>query len=79
MKILLERAEEAGVSRKAVDPVQIHVTVAAMDRFHLSNAYRLSAMFGQNLADSASRKVRRTHVRDVIMAHLTGIPARARS
>ena len=79
MKILLERAEEAGVSRKAVDPVQIHVTVAAMDGFHLSNAYWLSAIFGQNLADSAWRKVRRAHIRDVIMAHLTGIPARARS
>ena len=78
MKILLKRAEEVGILRKAVDPVQIHVTVAAMDWFHLSNAYRLSAMFGQNLADSAWRKVRRAHVRDVIMAHLTGIPARAR-
>ena len=72
LEVLIRRGEREGIFRKRIDPVQIYATVAAMSWFHLSNAYTLSAMFGRDLTDPAWRRQRRAHVRDVIMAYLTG-------
>lgn len=45
--------EARGVFRPGVDPVQLYVTIAAFSRFHLGNAWSMSATLGEDLHDPA--------------------------
>jgi AcrR family transcriptional regulator len=73
---LLERGERAGVFRKALDPAQIYLTIAALGYFYLSNRYTLSRFLGQELMDEDRRAQWLEHMTQVVLDHVSvGNPA----
>jgi TetR/AcrR family transcriptional regulator len=72
IKDLLRRGESDGVFRRAVDPLQLYVTILSMGFTHLSNRYTLSALFREDVSDPRWIEARREHVRAVILAYLCG-------
>lgn len=71
LQVLLKRGQQTGVFRRKLDPVQVYVTIAALSWFHLSNAYTLSSMFGQDLTREEWRRRRLEHACDFLRAYLT--------
>jgi AcrR family transcriptional regulator len=67
---LLARGTAQGIFRRGIDPVQVYVTVAALSRFHLANAYSLSALLNTDLTTSTWRKRRFEHARELLSSYL---------
>lgn len=67
---LLRRGQKSGVLRRELDPVQIYVTIAALSRFHLANAYSLSALLKSDLTLPDWRKERLSHATELLKAYL---------
>jgi AcrR family transcriptional regulator len=67
---LLRRGHASGVFRPGLDPVQIYVTIAALSRFHLANAYSLSALLETDLTRPEWRTKRLSHACELLQAYL---------
>ncbi len=68
---LLRRGRASGVLRPDLDPVQIYVTIAALSRFHLANAYSLSALLETDLTRVDWRKKRLAHACALLQSYVT--------
>jgi AcrR family transcriptional regulator len=73
---LLQRGEASGALRPGLDPAQIYVTIAALSRFHLANAYSLSALLKTDLNLANWRKQRLLHACKALRAYLVGAESR---
>jgi hypothetical protein len=70
MSQLIESGMRKGVFRAALDPNQVYVSILALSRFHLANAYSVSALLGADLTQAAWREERRRHAQDMLIAYL---------
>ncbi len=76
---ILTAGEMGGQIRPGVDPVQLYVTVTALSRFHLANAWSLGALLGTDLTTPRWRQERLEHAVELLRAWLTsGKPVSAR-
>ena len=76
---LLRRGEASGALRSGLDPVQIYVTIAALSRFHLANAYSLSALLKSDLNLADWRRQRLLHACRVLQAYVVAPQNRPRA
>jgi AcrR family transcriptional regulator len=67
---LIASGQAKGLFRDDLDPVNVYVTITALSRFHLGNAYSMSAVLGVNLRDKAWRKQRLEHCTRLFEAYL---------
>jgi AcrR family transcriptional regulator len=67
---LIRSGQAKGIFRDHLDPVQVYVTITALSRFHLSNAYTLSAVLETDLRSKAWRKARLEHCFELLEAYL---------
>jgi AcrR family transcriptional regulator len=58
---IIAAGERSGVFRRRLDPVQLYVTITALSRFHIANAYSLSALLGEDLRSPKWRAAWRDH------------------
>lgn len=70
LRRIIEKGEKQKVFRKAVDPVQLYMSIASVCYFYFSNIYTLSAIFGRDLSAETSLAERRDHAVDVILGYL---------
>lgn len=70
LKALIASGQAQGLFREPLDPVQVYVTITALSRFHLANAYSMSAVLGVDLRDKAWREERLQHACDLLQAYL---------
>jgi AcrR family transcriptional regulator len=70
IKALIVSGQDKGLFRDDLDPVHIYVTITALSRFHLANAYSMSAVLGVDLKDKAWRAERLAHCRRLLTAYL---------
>jgi AcrR family transcriptional regulator len=76
---LLRRGQRAGTFRKAVDPLQLYISIAALAYFYLSNGHTLSTVFARDLFSPKDRKARVTHMCEMVLGFLAPpSPASAR-
>lgn len=68
---ILTAGEMGGQIRPGVDPVQLYVTIAALSRFDLGNAWSLGALLDADLTGRAWRKERLEHAVELLRAWLT--------
>ena len=68
---LIASGQAKGLFRPDLDPVQVYVTITALSRFHLANAYSMSAVLETDLRDKAWRQARLRHALEVLEAYLT--------
>jgi AcrR family transcriptional regulator len=67
---VLDRGARQGHFRRAVDPVQLYVSIAALSYFYQSNQHTLSTVFGRNLMAPAARADRLAHVQSLVLGYL---------
>jgi len=67
---LIASGQSKGLFRDNLDPVNVYVSMTALSRFHLGNAYSMSAVLGVDLQDKAWRKQRLEHCVEIFRAYL---------
>ncbi len=79
LRRILEAGERTGQIRSGIDPVQLYVTVIALSRFHLANAWSLGTLLDTDLTTPQWRGQRLEHSVELLRAWLTnGVPAKPR-
>ena len=67
---LIHSGQAQGIFRADLDPVQVYVTITALSRFHLANAYSMSAVLDTDLRAPDWRADRLRHSLEVISAYV---------
>lgn len=67
---LIASGQAKGVFRDGLDPVHVYVTIVALSRFHLANAYSMSAVMGVGMRDKEWRRERLDHCLALLKAYL---------
>jgi AcrR family transcriptional regulator len=67
---LIESGQRSGLFRAGLDPCQLYITITALSRFHLANAYSLSALLEIDVASEAWQAERLDHCRALLKAYL---------
>ncbi len=67
---LIASGQAKGLFRDNLDPVHVYVSITALSRFHLANAYSMSAVLGADLRDKEWRKQRLEHALAMLRAYL---------
>jgi AcrR family transcriptional regulator len=67
---LIASGQAKGIFRDNLDPVHIYVSITALSRFHLANAYSMSAVLGVDLRDKDWRKAHLEHAIALLRAYL---------
>jgi AcrR family transcriptional regulator len=71
---LIESGQSKGELREGLDPVQIYVTMTALSRFHLANAFSLGALLETDMTRAEWRRARWSHSVELLTAYLTTPP-----
>lgn len=72
---IVAAGEAQGVFRPGIDPVRLYVTIAAFSRFHLGNAWSMSATLGEDLRDPAWKAAWLDHAVLMLRRYLRAGPA----
>ena len=68
---VIERGQADGIFRRAVDPVEIHKSIAALGMFNVTNQYTFGAIFQRDMGAKGDVARRRAMVADLILSYLT--------
>ncbi|WP_404338575.1 TetR/AcrR family transcriptional regulator [Sphingomonas sp. MMS12-HWE2-04] len=71
LEAVLAAGAAQGVIRAGVDPLQLYVTIAALSRFHLANAWSLAIGLDQDFTSPAWRAERLDHCAAMLRGWLT--------
>jgi AcrR family transcriptional regulator len=74
---IVAAGEARGVFRPGVDPVHLYMTIAAFSRFHLGNAWSMSATLGEDLHDPAWKAAWLDHAVAMLRRYVRAGPAAA--
>lgn len=64
---IYQRGVTEGVFRAGLDPLDIHLTIAALGFFNVSNQATVRELFGHDTAEPANRERRRNHVVETVL------------
>jgi AcrR family transcriptional regulator len=70
LEAVLAAGAAQGVIRADIDPLQLYVTIAALSRFHLANAWSLAIMLDTDLTSPEWRAERLEHCAQMLRAWL---------
>jgi AcrR family transcriptional regulator len=68
---VLRRGAEAGVLRRGIDPVELHMTVSALALFHVTNRYTFGTVFRRDMASAEAAAQRKKEVVDIISRYVS--------
>jgi AcrR family transcriptional regulator len=67
---VIERGQADGTFRRDVDPVEVHMAVAALGMFNVTNQYTFGAIFQREMGTKGNVRRRREIVGEVILSYL---------
>ena len=67
---VIERGQREGCFRRDVDPVEIHMTIAALGIFNVTNQYTFAAIFQRDLGRKGDVARRRRLIADIVLGYL---------
>ena len=70
LRDLLARGQRAGVFRKDVDPVDLHMTISALSFFNVANRPTFSTIFKRDMTSAKSLSARRAQVVDTVLRYV---------
>ena len=65
-----QRGLEAGVFRRDVDPIDLHMSISALCFFNVANRYTFSLIFKRDLTSAAALRTRRDSVVEMVVRYL---------
>jgi AcrR family transcriptional regulator len=73
---VIERGQAEGIFRRDVDPVEVHMAIAALGMFNVTNQYTFGAIFQRDMGPKGNVRARREMVAKVILSYLMNIERR---
>ena len=73
---VIERGQAEGMFRRDVDPVEVHMAIAALGMFNVTNQYTFGAIFQREMGTRGDVRRRREIVGEVILSYLMNIERR---
>tara|TARA_R110002124_G_scaffold138138_1_gene301459 strand:- start:5495 stop:6154 length:660 start_codon:yes stop_codon:yes gene_type:complete len=67
---LVKSGVSKGVFRSGIDPAHLYLTITAVSRFHLANAYSMSAVLGVDMQDKVWRESWNAYAADLISRYV---------
>jgi AcrR family transcriptional regulator len=67
---VIERGQVGGTFRRDVDPVEVHMAIAALGMFNVTNQYTFGAVFQRDMGVKGDVRRRREMVAEVILGYL---------
>jgi AcrR family transcriptional regulator len=67
---VIERGQASGAFRRDVDPVEVHMAIAALGMFNVTNQYTFGAIFQRDMGRKGDIRRRRAMVAEVILRYL---------
>jgi AcrR family transcriptional regulator len=71
---VIERGQREGSFRRDVDPVDIHMAIAALGMFNVTNRYTFAAIFQREMGRKGDVSRRRAMVADMVLSYLVNAP-----
>jgi hypothetical protein len=69
LRRVLERGQQAGVFRKALDPVDVHMSISALSVFNVANQHTFSLIFQRDMVSPAAVATRRDHIAEMVVRY----------
>jgi AcrR family transcriptional regulator len=76
---VIARGQSEGTFRRDIDPVSVHMAIAALGMFNVTNQFTFGALFQQDMGAKGNVAGRRGIVADIILSWLVPAGAPARS
>jgi hypothetical protein len=73
---VITRGQKDGVFRGDVDPIDVHMSIAALGMFNVTNQYTFGALFQRAMGPKGDVPGRRSMVADMILSWLAPAPTR---
>jgi len=73
---VMARGQAEGAFRRGVDPIDVHMAIAALGMFNVTNQYTFGTLFQRDMGGRGDVPARRRLVADVILSWLVPAPAR---
>jgi len=73
---VVERGQAAGAFRRDIDPVEVHMAIAALGMFNVTNQYTFGAIFQRDMGTKGNVRARREMAAEVILSYLMNIERR---
>ncbi|MER1966931.1 TetR family transcriptional regulator [Castellaniella sp. GW247-6E4] len=68
---IYERGVEAGVFRRGLDLLNIHMSISSLSFHNVSNRHTFTILFGRDWGSLEELRARRAHVEDMILRYMT--------
>jgi AcrR family transcriptional regulator len=73
---VIARGQAAGAFRRDLDPIDVHMAIAALGMFNVTNQYTFGTLFQRDMGGRGDVPGRRRIVADLILSWLAPAPAR---
>jgi AcrR family transcriptional regulator len=68
---VIQRGQAQGVFRRDIDPVEVHMAIAALGIFNVTNQYTFGAIFQRDMGPRGDVRRRREMVAEVVLSYLS--------
>ncbi len=70
LRRLLARGQNAGVFRRGIDPIELHMTISALGIFNVANRATFSTIFKRDMTSPKALAARRDEIVGMILQHV---------
>ena len=67
VKSVYERGVKAGVFRRGLDPVELHMSISALSFFNVANRHTFALIFKRDMTDPAEMETRRKNIVEMVV------------
>jgi AcrR family transcriptional regulator len=68
---IVARGQKAGVFRRDIDPIELHMSISALGIFHVANRATFSLIFRNDMTSSRALATRRAQIVDIVLGHVS--------
>lgn len=68
LKAIIDKGVAAGMFRRDIDPVDLHMSISALCFYNVSNRYTFASNFGVDMGAAKSLKKRRSQIIEIVLA-----------
>lgn len=70
LRRILARGQKAGVFRRGIDPIELHMSISALGIFNVANRATFSTIFRRDMSSRPALARRRREVVEIILGHV---------
>jgi AcrR family transcriptional regulator len=70
LRRLIGRGQRAGVFRRGIDPIELHMSISALGIFNVANRATFSTIFKLDMTSPKALAARRDEVVDIVLRHV---------